>query len=57
MGNGVIEMDVGLCGESGKLGGCGLVWVVDCSLSEVEYYGDGGWEKYVEGKDGCGVGG
>ena len=56
MPNGVIDMDVRFSPQTANLRRCGLVCLLDSTLTQVDYYAHGPWENYVDRKDACPVG-
>lgn len=54
--DGVMDMDVKFMPHETDLRRCGLVCLIDSTLSQVDYYAYGPWENYVDRKSGCMVG-
>lgn len=54
--DGVMDMDVRFSPQTANLRRCGLVCLLDSTLTQVNYYAHGPWENYVDRKDACPVG-
>ncbi len=54
--DGVLDMDVRFSPQTANLRRCGLVCLLDSTLTQVNYYAHGPWENYVDRKDACPVG-
>ena len=51
-----VDMDVRFSPQTANLRRCGLVCLLDSTLTQVDYYAHGPWENYVDRKDACPVG-
>lgn len=54
--DGILDMDVRFSPQTANLRRCGLVCLLDSTLTQVNYYAHGPWENYVDRKDACPVG-
>lgn len=54
--DGMLDMDVRFSPQTANLRRCGLVCLLDSTLTQVDYYAHGPWENYVDRKDACPVG-